>query len=150
MLMMPIEDEAFRKQCMQGPHFVDWRALAGSGAVSMAAVPVFINKVPMATLTLAAMEPGAFVNEDRLVLLAALLAPHARSLKYETRRTEISRVVHEIFSDLAIDLVAKHRTSQQMGNAGISSVAASKAPQPPQEAPASGKGPQVHNSVVGM
>lgn len=124
----------------QGPHFVDWRALATAGAVSMAAVPVFINKVPMATLTLAATEAAAFANEDRLVLLAALLAPHARSLKYETRRSEISRVVHEIFNHLAIDLSAKHGLTQPVGGA-----APSNTPQPPSGALNVDTRPQVHN-----
>jgi hypothetical protein len=42
----------------RGPHFLDWKALAERGCVSMAALPMFSCNRPVAVLCLASIKVG--------------------------------------------------------------------------------------------
>jgi hypothetical protein len=52
----------------EGPHFLDWKALAEHGNVSMAAVPMYSCNKPVAVLCLASSE----VSQDRRRLALSL------------------------------------------------------------------------------
>ena len=86
------------QHALQGPHFVDWQALSKRGARSIISVPVYCCKAPVAVLTLASAQPHVFLNEAVCVLLAAMLAPYAQTLRHETKRSEIDRVVQQVLT----------------------------------------------------
>lgn len=80
-------------------------------------MPVHSNKAPVATLTLAAAGHAAFAHEDTALLLAALVAPHARGLAYETRRGEMSRLVQHVLMPLAAELSVRQGRFKRVQNA---------------------------------
>ena len=101
---------------LQGPHFVDWQAHAASGARSMAAIPIFCCKVPVAVLNLASLQPDAFVSESAAPLLAAMLAPHVASLRYSTRRSELTALVQHVLTPLAAELSVQQGRFKRVKN----------------------------------
>eukprot|EP00803_Ostreobium_quekettii_P002073 evm.model.scf_1461EXC.1 EVM.evm.TU.scf_1461EXC.1 scf_1461EXC:11343-17643(-) len=85
----------------RGPHFLDWKALHEKGAKSMVAVPMYSCKQVVAVLCLASSANNAFDRENVVSLLASVLAPYARALKYTTRRMEMQKLVNDIITPLA-------------------------------------------------
>jgi hypothetical protein len=45
---------------VQGPHYLDWEELSEQGAISMAAVPLYLEKQVVGIMTLASSERAAF------------------------------------------------------------------------------------------
>lgn len=102
---------------MQGPHFVDWQHFATRGACSMAAVPIMNQGSPIAALTISSAAPSALPCDDTLNLLAALVAPHVRRLKYTTRHMEVERLVQRILTPLAAELSVQQGRFKRVKNA---------------------------------
>lgn len=70
----------------------------------MTCVPVYCWKQPVAVLTMASRDGGAFDSTDSMVLLSALLAPFVQTMDFTTRRAEMERLVHNVLTPLAAEL----------------------------------------------
>ena len=101
---------------VQGPHFVDWQALASSGARAMAAIPIYCCKTPVAVLNLASSQPCAFASACAPVLLAAVMAPHVASLRYQTRRDQLTALVQHELTPLVAELSVQQGRFKRVKN----------------------------------
>eukprot|EP00884_Botryococcus_braunii_P007477 jgi/Botrbrau1/16730/Bobra.0301s0002.2 len=102
-----------------GPHYLDWEELSEQGAISMAAVPLYLEKQVVGIMTLASSERAAFEQTNLLWALSFLLAPHTLLFSRQSQPANLQVFVSRIMPPLLEQGFARiHPNSRPAGKDG--------------------------------